>query len=47
MDAASPRKHLKIYNLTITNAIKLKATMIMYLYETFNLTMDWGVTHRV
>ena len=47
MDAASPRKHLKIYNLTVTNATLLKLTTIMYLHKTFNLAEDWGVTHRV
>ena len=46
MDAASPRKHLKIYNLTTTNATLMKLTTIMYLYKTFNLAEDWGVTHR-
>ena len=39
-------KHLKIYNLTTTNAIKMKLTIIMYLNEIFDLTKDWGVTHR-
>ena len=37
MDAASPRKHLKIYNLTTTNAALMKVTTIMYLHKTFNL----------
>ena len=46
MDAASPRKHLKIYNLTATNATLMKLTTIMYLHKTFNLAKDWGVTHR-
>ena len=45
MDAASPRKHLKIYNLTATNATLMKLTTIMYLHKIFNLTKDWGVTH--
>ena len=47
MDAASPRKHLKIYNLTIANATLMKLTTIMYLYKMFNLAEDLGVTHRV
>ena len=46
MDAASPQKHLKIYNLTATNAALMKLTTIMYLHNTFNLAKDWGVTHR-
>ena len=44
MDAASPRKHLKIYNLTTTNATLMKLATIMYLHKMFNLTKDWGVT---
>ena len=46
MDAASPRKHLKIYNLTTANATLMKLTTIMYLHKMFNLAEDWGVTHR-
>ena len=46
MDAASPQKHLKIYNYTNTNATLMKLTMIMYLYETFHFTKDWGITQR-
>ena len=46
MDAASPRKHWKIYNLTTANAIKMKLTMIVYPHETFHLAKDWGITHR-
>ena len=46
MDAASPQKHLKIYNLTTTNATLMKLTTIMYLHKMFNLAEDWGVTHR-
>ena len=38
MDAASPRKHLKIYNLTTTNAALMKLTIFMYLHKTFNWT---------
>ena len=45
MDAASPRKHLKIYNLTTTNAALMKLTMVMYLHKTFNVAEDWCVTH--
>ena len=40
MDAASPRKHLKIYNLTTANATLMKLTTIMYLYKMFNLAED-------
>ena len=29
MDAALPRKHLKIYNLAITNATLIKLTEVM------------------
>ena len=47
MDAASPRKHLKLYNLTTTNATLMNLTTIMYLHKVFNLAKDWGVTHRV
>ena len=47
MDAALPRKHLKIYNLTTTNAALMKLTTIMYLHKMFNLAEDWGVTHRM
>ena len=47
MDAVSPRKHLKIYNLTTTNATLMKLTMIMYLHKMFNLAEDWDVTHRM
>ena len=45
MDAALPRKHLKIYNLTTTNATLMKLTMIMYLHKRFNVAEDWGVNH--
>ena len=44
MDAASPRKYLKIYNLTTTNAALMKLAIIMYLHKTFNLAEDWGIT---
>ena len=46
MDAAEPRKHLKIYNLTTANATLMKLTTIMYLYKKFNLAEDWGVTPK-
>ena len=46
MDAASPQKHLKIYNLRTTNAMKIKLTTIVYLHETFHLAKDLGITHR-
>ena len=45
MDAASPQKHLKIYNLTTTNIALMKLTVIMYLNKRFNVAKDWGVTH--
>ena len=40
------RKHLKIYNLATTNVILLKLTTIIYPYETFSLSKNWGITHR-
>ena len=40
MDAALPRKHLKIYNLTTTNATLMKLTTIMYLHKMFNYAKD-------
>ena len=46
MDAASPQKHLNIYNLTATNAKLMKCTTSMYLHKKLNLAEDWGVTHR-
>ena len=46
MDAASPRKHLKLYNLTTTNATLMNLAAIMYLYKVSNLAKDWCVTHR-
>ena len=46
MDAALPQKHLKLYNLTTTNAILMNLTAIMYLHKVFNLAKDWGVTRR-
>ena len=36
MDAESVRKMLEIFNLTTTNAILMKLTTIMYLYESVN-----------
>ena len=47
MDTASLRKHLKIYNLTTTNAIKMKLATIVYLHETFHLVKFWGMAHGV
>ena len=47
MDASSPRKLLKIYNLTTRNAVKMKFTSIVYHHKTFHLTKDLGVTHQV
>ena len=46
MDAASSRKHLKIYNLTTANAALMKLTTTMYCHKMFNLAEDWGVNHR-
>ena len=46
MDAASPQKHLKIYNSATTNTTLMKLTTIFYLHKTFNFADDWGVTHR-
>ena len=46
MNAASPQKHLKIYNLTTANATLKKLTTIMYFHKMFNLAEDWSVTHR-
>ena len=40
MNAASPRKHLKIYNLTTANVTLMKLTTIMYLHKMFNLAED-------
>ena len=40
MEVASPRKHLKIYNLTTTNATLMKLSIIMYLHMTFNVAED-------
>ena len=45
MDAALPRKLLKIYNLRTTNAMKIKLTTIVYHHETFHLKKYLGVTH--
>ena len=36
VDAESVRKILEIFNLTTTNAILMKLTAIMYLYESVN-----------
>ena len=47
MDAASPQKHLNIYNLTATNAKLMKLTTSMYIHKKLNLAEDWGVTHSV
>ena len=42
MDAELVRKTLKIYNLTIKNAILIKLNTIMYLYETCHLPKKIG-----
>ena len=46
MAAASPRKHLKIYNLGTTNAILMKLITFMYHHKTFHLEKNWSVNHR-
>ena len=46
MDAVLPRKHLKLYNLTITNATLINLTAIMYFHKVLNLAEDWVVTPR-
>ena len=38
-------KHLKLNNLTTTNAILMKLTTLMYLHDTFHLAQNWGVTY--
>ena len=40
------REHLKIHNLTTTNAILMKLTAIMYFHNTFHLAEDCRVNHR-
>ena len=42
MDASSPRKHLKSYNLTTKNAILMKLSTIMYHHKMFNSAEDFG-----
>ena len=46
MNTPSPQKLLKIYNLRITNTIKMKLGTIVYLHETFHFSEDFGVIHR-
>ena len=46
MDAALPQKHLKTYNLTTNNAIKMELTTIVYLHNTYQLVKNLGVNHR-
>ena len=46
MDAELVRKSLKIYNLTIKNAILIKLKTIMYLYETCHLPKKIGRKRR-
>ena len=45
MDAALPRKHLEIYNLTTANATLIKLSTITYLHKTFNLAENWDANH--
>ena len=40
------QKHLKLYNLRTTNAIKMKVGTIVYLHETFHLTEDLSANFR-
>ena len=47
MDAASPRKHLKLHNLTTAKATLMNLTTTMYLHKAFNLAKNWGVTYWV
>ena len=47
MDAPSPQKLFKIYDLRTTYATNMKLTTIVYFHGTFHLTKDLGVTHRV
>ena len=44
MDAALPRKHFNMYNLTLTNAKLMKLTKSLYLHKRLNFGEDWGVT---
>ena len=46
MDAELVRKTLKIYNLTIKNAILIKLNAIMYLYEACHLPKKIGRKRR-
>ena len=46
MDAALPRKHLKISNLGTTNVMLMKLTTSMYHHENFHWEKNWGVNHR-
>ena len=45
MNAKLVSKMFKIFNLTTTNVIVMKLTTIMYLYDIFSWTKNWGVTH--
>ena len=42
MDAPLPQKHFKFFNFTTRNAIKMKLTTIVYLYEHFHLVYKLG-----
>ena len=46
MAAPLPQKHLKIYNMTTANAMKMKLGTIVYLHETFRLTKDLSANIR-
>ena len=39
-------KHLKVCNLTTTNGIMMKLSMIIYVYDPFHLAKDWDVNYR-
>ena len=47
MNAKLVSKMFKIFNLTTTNVIVMKLTTIMYLYDIFSWTENWGVTYIV
>ena len=46
MDAALPRKHFNIYNLTAANVKLMKYATSMYHYKKLNFAEDWDVTNR-
>ena len=40
MDAASPGKQSKFYNLATKNAIKMRLTAIVHVHKTFQLALN-------